>query len=185
MKRAIVTAGCLLAAQWSFAAPSTSVAKIGYVDLQKALQSVDAGKAAKSTLEKDVAAKKAELEKTQASLQAEAEQFEKKAAILNDAAKAKKQAELQKRFADFQKDAAESQLALQKRERELTKPLVDELRSIIEGIGKEQEFQLILEKNEGAVLYAQAGSDLTGPVIERFNNKHKGNHPAGHKPKKG
>lgn len=148
--------------------------RMAYVDLQKALQSVDAGKQAKASLEKDVTAKRAELEKAQANLQKEAEQFEKKAAILNDSAKAAKQAELQKKFAEFQKAAAESQMELQKRERDLTKPLIDELRSIIEGIGKEKSYQLILEKNEGAVLYAETGADLTDQVIEKFNGRRKG-----------
>jgi len=148
--------------------------KVAYVDLQKALQTVDAGKTAKSQLEKEVTAKRASLEKQQADLQKEAEQFEKKAAILNDTAKASKQAELQKKFADFQRQAAEMQMDLQKRERELTKPLIDELRAIIEGIGKEKGFQLILEKNEGAVLYAENGNDLTEQVISAFNSKHKG-----------
>jgi outer membrane protein len=147
--------------------------RVAYVDLQKALQSVEAGKTAKTNLEKDVAAKRTELEKEQAKLQQEAELFEKKAAIMNDSAKAQKQAELQKRFADFQKNAAESQMNLQKRERELTKPLIDELRAIIEALGKEDNYQLILEKNEGAVLYAQAGADLTDVVIGRFNASHK------------
>ncbi len=148
--------------------------RVAYVDLQKALQSVEAGKTAKSQLEKDVASKRAELEKAQATLQQEAEQFEKKSAILNDSAKAAKQQELQKKFMEFQKNASESQADLQKRERELTKPLIDELRAIIEGIGKEKGFQLIVEKNEGAVLYAEAGSDLTDQVIEKFNTKYKG-----------
>lgn len=166
----------LLASTLLFATDDKGAAglHIAYVDLQKALQSVEAGRTAKTNLEKEVAAKRAELEKDQAALQAEAEQFEKKAAILNDSAKQAKQAELQKKFADFQKNAAESQMQLQKRERELTKPLIDELRSIIEAIGKEKNYSLILEKNEGAVLYAQSGSDLTDQVIERFNQHHKG-----------
>ncbi len=159
--------------QISRAADSATL-KVAYVDLQKALQTVDAGKSAKSQLEKDVAAKRTELEKAQAALQQEAEQFEKKSAILNDSAKAAKQQELQKKFMEFQKTASESQTDLQKRERELTKPLIDELRAIIEGIGKEKGYQLIVEKNEGAVLYAEAGSDLTEVVVEKFNSKYKG-----------
>ena len=162
----------LLVSRLGFAADSATL-KIAYVDLQKALQSVDAGKNAKASLEKEVTAKRAELEKMQAALQKEAEQFEKKAAIMNDSTKAAKQAELQKKFADFQKNAAESQMELQKKERDLTKPLIDELRAIIEGIGKEKGFQLIVEKNEGAVLYAEAGADLTDQVVEKFNSKKK------------
>ncbi len=157
----------------SLAIGADSAFKVAYVDLQKALQSVDAGKTAKANLEKEVTAKRAELEKLQTSLQKEAEAFEKKSAIMNDTTKAAKQAELQKRFAEFQKNAAESQMELQKKERELTKPLIDELRAIIEGIGKEKGYQLIVEKNEGAVLYAEAGSDLTEQVVDKFNSKKK------------
>ncbi len=156
------------------AADEKSAFKVAFVDLQKALQTTDAGKGAKAQLEKEVTAKRVELEKLQKTLQGEAEQFEKKAAIMNDATKAAKQSELQKKFAEFQKNAAESQMDLQKRERELTKPLIDELRAIIEGMGKEKGFQLILEKNEGAVLYSEAGADLTEELITKFNAKHKG-----------
>lgn len=155
-----------------FAADATGF-RVGFVDLQKALQTVDAGKTAKSDLEKKVTTKRTELEKAQAALQAEAEAFEKKAALLSDAEKQKKQVELQKKFAELQKSAADSQMDLQRHERELTKPLIDELRAIIEGIGREKGLQLVLEKNEGAVLYSQGGEDLTEAVISKFNSTHK------------
>lgn len=148
--------------------------RMGFVDLQKALQTVDAGKNAKSALEKEVSAKRTELEKRQSELQKEAEGFEKKAAILNEAAKSAKQQELQKKFMELQKEAADSQMELQKRERDLTKPLIDELKSIIEGLGREKGLTLILEKNEGAVLFSAGGEDLTETVIEKFNSSHKG-----------
>jgi len=155
------------------AAESSPGLKLAYVDLQKALQTTDAGKNAKASLEKELNSKKTEIEKKQQQIQQEMEKFEKQAAIMNEAAKAQKQTELQKKIAEFQKNAAETQMELQRREREVTKPLIDELRAIIEALGKEKNFQLILEKNEGAVLYAEAGSDLTEIVIDRFNAKHK------------
>lgn len=173
-----VTSAMVLAAEQ----PSGSNGfRVGYVDLQKALQTVEAGRNAKSSLEKEVSGKKAELEKAQAGLQKEAEEFEKKVAIMNDSAKATKQAELQKKFVDLQKSAAESQMNLQNRERELTKPIIDALRAIIESVGKEKGFQLILERNEGAVLFAQGGEDLTENVIEKFNSQNKGKFTSGKK----
>lgn len=161
----------LLVSPFARAAAEAPTFKVAFVDLQNALQSVDAGKKAKSQLEKEMNQKKQTLEKTQAALQKETEEFDKKAAIMNEAARAKKQAELQKKIAEFQKSYGESQMELQKRERELTKPIIDELRSIVEGIGKGQGFHLILEKNEGAVLYAQDGKDLTKEVIDAFNSR--------------
>ena len=153
---------------------SEGLFKVGFVDLQKTLQNVEAGKNAKQTLEKEVTAKRSGLEKQQQALQKEAEEFEKKAGLMNESAKTQKQQELQKKFAELQKQAAESQMELQKRERELTKPIVDEIRSVVEALGKEKGLTLVLEKNEGAVLYAQSGEDLTEAVVERFNSKSKG-----------
>jgi outer membrane protein len=147
--------------------------RVGYVDLQKALTTVEAGKNAKDRLETEVSKKRKEFEKEEASLKKEAESFEKKAAILNDKAKAQQQAELQKKFMDFQRKMAESQMELQKRERDLTKPIIDEIRAIVEAIGKAKKFNLVLEKNEGAVLYSEAGTDLTEEVISTFNKKKK------------
>ena len=155
-------------------AASVATANIGYIDMQKALQTVEAGRNAKESLEKEVQSKKGELEKQQQAFQKEAESFEKKAAIMNDSAKGAKQAELQKKYVELQKMAAESQMELQKRERELTKPIVDELKSIVETLGKEKKFEMVLEKNEGAVIYAEANLDLTSQAIEKFNSKNKG-----------
>lgn len=147
--------------------------RLGFVDLQKTLQNVEAGKTAKSTLEKEVTAKRTGLEKQQQQLQKEAEEFEKKAGLMNESAKTQKQQELQKKFAELQKTATESQMELQKRERELTKPIIEEIRSVVEALGREKGLTLVLEKNEGAVLYAQSGEDLTDAVIERFNSRSK------------
>lgn len=152
-------------------------AGIGYVDIRKALETVEAGKNAKAQLEKEVQSKQQELEKAKASFQKEYEGFEKKAAILNESAKATKQAELQKKYMELQKNMADSQMELQKRDRELTEPIVTELKSIIEVLAKEKNYGFVLEKNEGGVLYAQASSDLTASLIERFNQKNKGAKP--------
>jgi len=173
--KTVAFVGLLLLVPFKLAAadaPST-IFKVAFVDLQRALQTVEAGKKAKTLLEKRVTAKREEIEKLQATLQKEFEQFEKKAAILNDSAKAQKQQELQKRYMELQKNYADSQQELQKEERELMKPLIEEFRSVVEGIGKEKGYQLIVEKNEGAVLYAEAGADLTEVVIEKFNARKK------------
>jgi outer membrane protein len=164
----------LLSAGVSHAADATGAFKIAYVDVQEALSTVEAGKQAKSQLDKEMTAKRASLEKQQAALQKETEDFDKKVAVMNEAARGAKQAELQKKIAEFQKAFQESQMDLQKRERELTTPIIEELKVIIEGIGKAQSFQLVLEKSGGAVLYAQNGADLTKEVIEAFNARRKG-----------
>ncbi|MBY0369156.1 OmpH family outer membrane protein [bacterium] len=160
----------------SFAADATGgaqVVKYGVVDLQHALETVEEGKKAKAQLQKDVTSKQAALEKQRNALQKEAEEFDKKAAIMNETARAARQAELQKKFAEFQKTYGESQMDVQKRERDLTKPIIDALRAVVEGIGKAENFSLVFERNEGAILYARDATDLTARVIEAYNKKGK------------
>jgi outer membrane protein len=163
----------LLALLLSTFVANAAEARLGYVDLQKAIQSTEAGKKGKASLEKELQTMSAEFKKTEEALRKDAEEFEKKAAIMSDAARAKAQSELQRRFQELQQKAAASQMELQRKEREMTKPLIDELRAIIEGLGKERGYEFIVEKNEGAVLYALPGADLTDEVIARFNAKTK------------
>lgn len=160
-------------AQSSQAVESGSSFRVGYVDLQKALTTVDEGKSARSRLELEMTKKRTELEKEQVALQKEAEQFEKKVALMNEKARAEQQQTLQKKFMDFQRKMAESQGDLQKRERDLTKPIIDKLKAIVEVLAKGKKLNLVLEKNEGAVLYADAGTDLTEDVIKEFDKKPK------------
>ncbi len=145
--------------------------KIGMVDVKEALFTVDAGKKAKAQLDKELETKQKALEKQQAAIQKEAEAFEKNAGIMNETARAAKQTEIQKKIAEFQKAYQASTMEMQNREREVTKPIIDQLKSIVDGMGKAQGYHLIVEKSEGAVLYAQNATDLTKAVIEAFNKK--------------
>jgi outer membrane protein len=166
--------GLLFLSQSGVAAPeATNQLKIGLVDMQEALQSVESGKKAKAQLEKEMASKRQALENQQNAIRKETEAFQKKAAVMNETARAAKDAEIQKRIADFQKSFQETQMELQKRERELTNPIIESLRAILEGIGKAQGFTLVLEKNAGGVLYAQGSTDLTKELVEAANKKKK------------
>jgi outer membrane protein len=69
--------------------------KLGYVDLQKAIQETSTGKKAKGELEKDFNKRNKDLEKMQADLKKMGEDLEKKAMVLSDDVRVKKQAEFQ------------------------------------------------------------------------------------------
>src|SRR4029079_6472419 len=98
--------------------------KVGTVDMQQALQTVDAGKAAKAQLEKEFNAKKKELQGEEAAIKKMGEEFKKQAAVMNDDARGKKQAEIQERIMKFQEITARSQSEIQTKERDLTQPII-------------------------------------------------------------
>ncbi|MCB0407851.1 MAG: OmpH family outer membrane protein [Bdellovibrionales bacterium] len=169
MKKILLTAVLGLASVFVFGAMAET--KLGYVDMQKAIQATSTGKAAKAKLEKDFNKKKKELEKMEADLKKMSEDFEKKAMVLSDDVRGKKQAELQQEMMKYQKIVGQSQLEIQKKERELTMPIVKKLRDIIQDVAKNGGYTMILEKSEQSVLWAKEDADLTNEVIKAYEKK--------------
>lgn len=145
--------------------------KIGFVNMQKAIQETDAGKKAKKDLEEDFNKKKKELEKREADIKKMGEDFEKRSMAMNDEARQKKQAEIQGEMRKYQEIAQKSQIDIQKRERELTQPIITKLNALIEEIAKKEDFTAILEKSEQSVMWAKSDLDLTERLVKEFNKK--------------
>ena len=152
-----------------FVSSSFGETKIGFIDMQKAIQETKAGKAAKTKLEGEFNKKKAELQKKEAELKEKFEDFDKKALALSNEVKAKKQQELQIEMQKHQQLVAKSQMDIQKKERDLTKPIIEKMQKIIAEIAKKEGYTAILEKSEQLVLFAQPNIDLTDRVIKEYN----------------
>jgi outer membrane protein len=143
--------------------------KIGTVDMQKALQSVEAGKKAKSQLESEFNAKKKKLQSEEANLRKMTDEFKKQASVMSDEARARKQNEIQERVAKYQEETAKSQMQIQQKERELTDPILAKLRGIISTMAKQKGYTTVLEKNDNVVLFSLDSDDLTQEVINAYN----------------
>ena len=145
--------------------------KLGYVDLQRALNEVDEGKAAKALLKKDfdekqkqLDAKKAEFDKLQADL-------EKQAVVMSDAAKKEKATELDRRARELQGLFVQLQKDLSERERDATKGIFDRMANIVREIAEADGFTMVFEKGAGLV-YAPPALDLTNELIRKYNVRH-------------
>jgi outer membrane protein len=162
-----------LASTTSATSHAAADVKIAVVDLQRALQSVDAGKAAKSKLEKEFNEKKKTLQSEEESIKKMTEDFKKQASVLSDEAKNRKQNEIQERMIKYRELFSKSQFDIQNRERELTEPIIGKLKEIVQGLGTEKGYTIILEKNDNTVLYSLPKDDLTEEVIQSYNTKKK------------
>lgn len=165
MKRIIVA----LIALMMFAGPAFSETKIAYVDLQKALNLSKAGVAAKNAIASQVKNYETEFKTKQEDLQKLKTELEKQAVLLSDSAKAQKERDFQqnvKELQRFQKDVKED---LQQKDADATKRILNQLFEILQKIGKEGGYQMVIEKNEGAVIYADESVDLTDELIKAFD----------------
>ena len=174
MFRNLIAGGVGLVLVLASISASAEEIRVGTVDMQKAIQSVDAGKKAKAQLEKDFNTRKKELQTEEASIKKMGEEFRKQSLALNDEARARKQGELQERIMKFQELTARSQQEIAQKEQELTQPIVAGLRKAVSEVARQKGYTVILERNENSVLYSLEKDDLTQEVISFFNKSPKG-----------
>ncbi|MGM0555035.1 MAG: OmpH family outer membrane protein [Myxococcota bacterium] len=166
--RLALAMGVVLSAMAVSAPAEAQDAKIGYVDLQRALNEVDEGKKAKKRLEKEFEQKQSKLDKKQKQVKELKEQLDS-SMMLSEEAKQKKAVELQKQLAELQQLYMKMQRDLAKKEAEATQKIFKKMGAIVEDIAQEKDYDLILEKTESSVLYANDGMDLTDELIKRYD----------------
>lgn len=168
--QALLGLGIVLLASMPMQASAQSV-KIGYVDLQRALNEVTEGKAAKKKLKKEFDAKQKKLDVKQKNVKKMKEELEAQAMMLAEDARRQKAMELQRHMYELQQLYIQLQGELAKKEAAATKKIFDKMGKIIDKIGNEHSYDLILEKSESSVLFAKPNMDITSELIKRYNKK--------------
>jgi outer membrane protein len=141
--------------------------KFGSIDLQKVLNESEAGKKAKSELDALIKSKESTIEEKSKVIEKLKGELEKQTSVLSAEAKKKKEDELEKMLREYQRLVQDSQSEVKKKEGELTDTIIKEIREIIEKIGVEEGYTLIIEK--GLVLYSNKDIDITDMVMKKYN----------------
>ena len=160
-----------------FCMPVSSMAgdaiKIGCIDFQKVLNESDAGKKAKADLETLVKSKQTTIDEKGKTIEKMKADLEKQASVLSADAKKSKEEELEKLLREYQRLVQDSQTEVKKKELELTDAIIKDMRQIVDKMGEEGNYTLIMEKTGGMVLYATKDIDITETVIKRYNQSRK------------
>ena len=144
--------------------------KLAYVDLQRALEETNDGKAAKARLKSDFDQKQKELDAKQDELKKMKDDFDKKSALMKDDAKQKMQQDMQQRLMQLQDTYARLQGDLQKKEAEATRGILARLAAVVQKIAERENFQMVLERSS-AVVYGKPALDITNEVIRTYNSQ--------------
>jgi outer membrane protein len=147
--------------------------KIASVDIQKAVNECNAGKDAKKDITKEVEKFQRLIAEKQKDLQTMKETLEKQAAMLNPDARAAKEKEYQSKLRDFQRWGEDYQNDLNQKRTEKERTISQNLQKVIQKLGADEGYTLILEKNEAIVLYASKVIDITDRVIKLFDTQKK------------
>ena len=112
--------------------------------------------------QKDIDAQQTELRKLK-------EQFDTQRAMLKDDVRQQREMELAEKLNALKMRYVQDQQTLAVDEAKATKPILERMSRILQTMGRDQKWTLILEKNESSVLYSEASLDLTNELIRRYN----------------
>jgi outer membrane protein len=153
------------------AAVSPAPLKIGYIDVQRVLARSAAGVAAREQLEKERAGIQKEMDGRRQELEKLREEIEKKGPLMTADARRDKQEQFDRKRRDAARAADDFQKELEKREATLLQKVLQEMGGIIERVGKEKNYFMIVEKRNAGVLYATTDADLTDEIIRAYDRE--------------
>lgn len=100
------------------------------------------------------------------------EELERQSALLTEEKRRAKQQEIMAKQREYQEFASqilgpEGEAA--RRERELSRPLIDKINAVIQLVAIRDGYSLILDTSGGDVLYAKEEMDLTSEILAQLN----------------
>ncbi len=143
--------------------------KIAYVDIQKAVNESNAGKDAKKLITKDVEKFQGQIADKQKVLQTMKESLEKQAPMLNPNARATREKDYQNKLREFQRWGEDTQNEINQKRMEIERNISIGLQKVIQKVGADEGYTLILEKNESIVLFVSRALDITDRVIKAYD----------------
>jgi outer membrane protein len=147
--------------------------KIGWVDMQRAVNECDAGKEAKKALAKEAEKDQRLIAERQNELKEMKESLEKQVLLLTPEARTTKERELQTKLRDFQRWGEDVQNELNQKRIEMERNISSGLVKVVQEIGTKEGYTVILQRNENIVLFSSGSVDLTDRVIKAYDMEKK------------
>lgn len=146
--------------------------KLGYVDMQRALNSSEAGKEAKEQLAARVKKYQDEINVKQEEIKKLKEDLEKQGMLLSETARAAKEKDYQQRLKEFQRFTKDAQDELQGKDEEYTRKIIEGMDKVVQEFGRKNGYTFIFVKNEG-MLFVDDKVDVTEEILKSFNASRK------------
>jgi len=170
LERALIAFALVGAIAWGLGASDGSV-KIGVVDLDQAVTSTEEGKQARDEFERKKREAEAQLQPLIERYQEKAKDLESKRFVLSDEVLREKQLDMVELRNQIESKQREIKGQLEIDRERIVGPLREKLVQVVEEVGREEGFSLILGRNAPGIMYSREALDITDIVIERFNKQ--------------
>jgi len=164
-KLALVLTPALAAPAFAQGAP-----KIAYVDSKVILSRAPGRQAAEDLFNKEMEVSRTQVQKMGDSLQTMIADYQKAQATLAANVRDQREAAIRKKQEDYQTRAGALDQQMQQRQVELVKPIMDQIRKVLDDIRQEDGYAFILDAGSeaGVIVAADRNLDITEKVISRL-----------------
>ncbi|MCK4224530.1 MAG: OmpH family outer membrane protein [candidate division Zixibacteria bacterium] len=152
---------------------SSQEGKIGYVDSMRLRTEFGEFADAQAEFDKDVKTWQEEIAEMEHVIDSLERDMEKTSLLLSEAKKKEKEENLETKELEYQRltnDIFGPGGRAEKRNAELTKPILDKINQVLEKIATEENYIMIFDSVNGNIAYAKEGLDLTEQVLEELGN---------------
>jgi outer membrane protein len=148
-----------------------SAVTVGKVDVQKVLITVNQGTAVRDQLKKSFDEKQKILKDEEDKIKKLQDDYAKKASVINEKEKAKKEREIQEKIVAIQQKTSTFQKEIQDMEQKLKTPILDRVKGVVDEVSKSSDVDFVYEAATAPILFAKSEKDLTDDVIKAYNKK--------------
>ena len=172
INRLLAVATIVASLGWGLAATDDQL-KIGVVDMEQAILSTDEGKAVREELEGKLRAAESQFRPKVQRLQEMQQELEEMQHVLSKDALERRQFDFIEARNQLENESRGMEQQVKLDRARLLKPLQDKFVSIVEQVGRDNSFSMIMLRTAPGIVYSREALDITDLVVEKFNVKTK------------
>ena len=169
MKQLLFFIGCVVLVVSLMALPAFAAVKIGIIDIQKVLREAKAAKSVHDAFLKDVNAKKADIAERQKKISQMDNELKNAGKKLSAAERKERKEKLDKEIKELNRHSSDFNEELKKKNVELTRKLIGEIRDVAKTLANDENYTVILEKGAAAVVASDDAADVTDKIIRLYD----------------
>jgi outer membrane protein len=150
--------------------PQQAPLRMAFLDLQRIAAESSEGKAASSKVQALTQKKSAELQEKTKALQGNQQKIAQGGAVLNDAARAQTQKEIDRLTVEIDRFQEDANAEVQELQQSLQADFQEKLRPVVDAVVKELAIGLLFSAGDAGAIYVDPSLDITGEVIKRFDS---------------
>jgi Skp family chaperone for outer membrane proteins len=144
--------------------------RMAFLDLQRIAAESNEGKQMSGRVQDLTKKKGAELQEKTKALQSNQQKLQQGGAVLNDAARAQTQKEIDRLTVEIDRFQEDANAEVQELQQSLQADFQEKLRPVVDAVVKELAIGLLFSAGDAGAIYVDPSLDITGEVIKRFDS---------------